>query len=65
MSFPKLNTPDGIVTVTPDLIRELGKELPSQIKDMSIGEIIELGMAIKELGKLATIKRIGQLISKR
>jgi len=65
MAYPKLKTTEGIITVTPELIRDLGRQLPAQIADMSLTEIISLGMAIKELGKSTTVSRMSELIKRQ
>jgi len=65
MSYPKLKTKEGIITVTPELIRDLGRQLPTQIADMSLSEIISLGMAIRELGKSTTVSRMSELIKRQ
>ena len=65
MAYPKLKTKEGIVEVTPELIRGIGRQLPAQIADMSLQEMYALGMAVKELAKSTTVSRMGELIKRQ
>ena len=49
MAYPSIKTKSGPVLLTPDLIREIGRELPKHYKDMSLAEMIELGKAVRDL----------------
>ena len=65
MSYPQLTTEDGIVTVTPELLRDIGKQLPAQIAKMSLQEIFALGLAVKELAQTTTVSRMAALIKRK
>ena len=62
MSYPKLKTREGTVTITPELLREIARQLPVQMKDMSLREIIALGVAFKELAYSTTVSRMDKLV---
>ena len=48
--YPILKTAQGEVSLTPELIQELGNLLPAQLKKMTFTEMIELGKAMREVG---------------
>lgn len=49
MAYPKLQTKDGLITITPELIREISEQVPEQIKQMTFLEMLKLYEAVNAI----------------
>jgi len=65
MAYPKIKMKSGEFTFAPEFVRELGKQLPEQLRNMTFTEMIELWKAIKEIGESAIIGNLIKLFKER
>lgn len=48
MAYPKIKTKDVDICLTPELLKEVGRQVPAQLKCMSFTEMIALWRAGQE-----------------
>ncbi len=64
MTFPKLKINEIEFTLDPELIQEIARQLPAQLKNMTLTEMIEAGKAIKDAGESTGIGKMVRMIGK-
>ncbi|KKN50494.1 hypothetical protein LCGC14_0632190 [marine sediment metagenome] len=64
MSYPKIKINDMEFILNPELIQEVARQLPAQIKAMSLTEMMEAARALKAAGESTGITRLVGMIGK-
>lgn len=56
--FPTIKLKTKEFVMSPELLREVGKQLPGQLSNMTFTEMVELWKAIREIGQTSVIANL-------